>query len=71
LGGVEDRFTLQCTSKQFQRISNSDEMLSKIQVGGDRKTGLHGIIQESDTPESASKSLAPFAEAGNPEAIYM
>lgn len=25
--GVEDRFALQCTSKQFRRISNSDEMM--------------------------------------------
>lgn len=71
LGSAEDRFSLQCTSKQFQKISNSDDMLRNIQVGGDKKTGLHGIIQESDTPESASKALKPFADAGNLEAIYM
>lgn len=71
LGGVEDRFRLQSTSKQFRRISNSAEMREKIQVGGDRKTGLHGIIQETDTPETASENLKPYAEAGNLEAIYM
>lgn len=71
LGSVEDRFSLQCTSKQFKKISDSPEMRSKIQVGGDRSTGLHGIIQEHDTPETASQNLVPFAEAGNLEAIYM
>ena len=71
LGGVEDRFALQCTSKQFQRISNSDEMLIGIQVGGDKVTGLHGIVSEKDTPITASDNLAPFALAGNLEAIYM
>jgi hypothetical protein len=71
LGGVEDRFALQCTSKQFRRISNTEPLLSKIAVGGDKSTGLHGIIQENDTPESASEHLAPYAEAGNLESIYM
>lgn len=71
LGGVEDRFSLQCTNRQFRRISNSDEMLIGIQVGGDKVTGLNGIISEKDTPESASDNLAPFALAGNLEAIYM
>lgn len=71
LSSVEDRFALQCTSKQFRRISNSNEMLAKIQVGGDRKTGLHGIIQEHDTPETAAKNLAPYVEAENLEAMYM
>ena len=65
---VSDRFALQCTSKQFQRISNSDKMRSGIEVGGDKKTGLHGIISETDT---AATSLMPFARAGNLEAIYM
>jgi len=69
--GVEDRFALQCTSKQFRRISNSDEMMIGIQVGGDKKTGLHGIISETDTPESSACNLLPYARAGNLEAIYM
>ena len=69
--GVEDRFALQCTSKQFRRISNSDEMMIGIQVGGDKKTGLHGIISETDSPESSSCNLLPYARAGNLEAIYM
>lgn len=69
--GVEDRFALQCTSQQFRRISNSDEMMIGIQVGGDKKTGLHGIILETDTPESSACNLLPYARAGNLEAIYM
>lgn len=71
LGTTEDRFALQCTSKQFQRLSNSSDMLKSIQVGGDKTTGLNGIIQETDTVESASMALAPYVEAGNCEAIYM
>ena len=71
LNGVEDRFALQTTCKKFRRISNSDKMLVKIQVGGDRETGKNGIIQEKDTPESAAVALAPFSRAGNLEAIYM
>jgi hypothetical protein len=71
LGSVEDRFPLQTTSKQFHRISDSDGMMANIQVGGDRETGLHGIILENDTPETASEKLTPFARAGNLEAMYM
>ena len=71
LGGVEDRFALQCTSKQFCRISNTEALLANIAVGGDKQTGLHGIIHDDDTPETASKHLAPYAAAGNLEAIYM
>ncbi|KAL7559515.1 hypothetical protein ACA910_010326 [Epithemia clementina (nom. ined.)] len=71
LGGVEDRYALQCTSRQFRRISNSDEMLIGIQVGGNKETGLNGIITEKDTPETAATNLAPFVHAGNLEAVYM
>lgn len=71
LGSVEDRFALQATCKQFQRISSSNGMMANIQVGGNRETGLHGIIQEKDTPETASEKLDPFARAGNLEAMYM
>jgi hypothetical protein len=71
LGSVEDRFSLQTTSKQFQKISSSDSMKANIQVGGDRETGLHGIIQEQDTPETSTEKLDPFASAGNLEAMYM
>ena len=69
--GVEDRFSLQCTSQQFRRISNSEDMMIGIQVGGDKKTGLHGIISETDNPESSARNLMPYAQAGNLEAIYM
>jgi hypothetical protein len=72
LNGVNDRFALQTTCKQFKRISDSDAMRKDIMVGGDKKTGLFGIIdEETDTPESASAKLEPFARAGNLEAIYM
>jgi F-box domain len=71
LNTVEDRFALQTTCKQFRRISNTEKMLVNIQVGGDRDTGKNGIIQEDDTPETASAVLAPFSRAGNLEAIYM
>jgi hypothetical protein len=69
--GVESRFAVQCTSQQFRRISNADEMMIGIAVGGDKKTGLHGIISETDTPESSSDHLLSYARAGNLEAIYM
>ena len=71
LGGVEDRCALQRTNTQFRRISNSDEMLIGIQVGGDKETGLNGIITEKDTPDTAADNLTPFVLAGNLEAIYM
>jgi hypothetical protein len=68
---TNDRYALQCTSKQFKRLSNTDEMLIGIEVGGDRSTGKNGIIQDNDTPDSASDKLTPFAVAGNLEALYM
>jgi hypothetical protein len=71
LNSTEDRSALQCTSRQFRRISNSDEMLIGVQVGGDCKTGLHGMIQEEDTPDTAADKLMPFAMSGNLEAVYM
>lgn len=71
LSSAEDRYALQSTSKQFKRISDSDEMMIGIQVGGDCITGLHGIIQDNDTPDSAAEKLLPFAMSGNLEAIYM
>jgi hypothetical protein len=71
VSGVEDRFSVQCTSKQFRKLSNRDEMLVNVRVGGDRETGLCGIIQDHDTPESASAALQPYATARNLEAIYM
>jgi F-box domain len=71
VSGTEDRFALQCTSKSFQKLSNSDEMLFGIQVGGDRSTGKNGIIRDDDTPDSACDRLTQFAVAGNLEALYM
>lgn len=71
LCSVEDRFALQTTCKLFRDVSNSDEMLAKVNVGGDRETGGLGIIQDHDTPATAATALAPFARAGNLEALYM
>ena len=71
LNGVEDRHSLQLVNRQFCRISNRPEMRKDIAVGGDRQTGLHGILQENDTPETATDALMPFCKAGNLEAIYM
>jgi hypothetical protein len=71
LNSTEDRAALQSTCKQFREISNSDEMMIGIQVGGDMTTGLHGIIQDDDTPDTAADKLMPFAMSGNLEAVYM
>ena len=46
-------------------------MLAQLNVGGDIETGAHGIIQDHDTPSTAAAALAPFARAGNLEAMYM
>jgi hypothetical protein len=71
LGTAEDRFSLQTTCKKFRDISNSDEMLAKVNVGGEKETAKHGIIQDHDTPATAASALSPFARAGNLEALYM
>lgn len=71
LGGAEDRFALQSTSKQFRRISNTDAMLIGVSVGGDPVTGENGLLQEDDTPITAAEKLTPYCVAGNLEAIYM
>jgi hypothetical protein len=71
LGSTEMRFALQLTCQQFHRISNTDEMLLGVTLGGELETGRSGIIQEHDTAATASVSLTPFARAGNLEAVYM
>ena len=71
LGGVEDRFALQCTSKQFLRVSITDAMLIGVSVGGDPVTGKNGLLLEDDTPISAAEKLTPYCMAGNLEALYM
>lgn len=71
LGTTEDRYALQNTCKLFRDISNSERMLEKVDIVGDLETGKGGIIQEFDTPASASAALAPFARAGNLQALYM
>lgn len=71
LGSSKDRFALQTTCKLFKDISNSDAMLANVDVGGDLETGKGGIIQEHSSPATAGSSLAPFARAGNLQALYM
>jgi len=71
LGSTGDRHALQNTCKLFRDISNSDSMLSNVDVFGDRETGKGGIIQEHDTPATSATALAPFARAGNLQALYM
>eukprot|EP00934_Nitzschia_sp_Nitz4_P003613 Nitzschia sp. Nitz4//scaffold20_size174350//156002//157460//NITZ4_002132-RA/size174350-snap-gene-0.227-mRNA-1//1//CDS//3329541899//3603//frame0 len=71
LGSAEDRFAIQNTCRLFYELSNSDEMLENVNVSGDMETGKNGIIQEHDTPATAAAALAPFARAGNLEALYM
>lgn len=71
LGTAEDRFALQITCKVFRNISNSDAMLEKLDICGNEMTGKNGIIQDTDTPSMAAATLAPFARAGNLEALYM
>jgi hypothetical protein len=46
-------------------------MLAQVSVAGNLETGKLGIIKEDDTPATAASALAPFARAGNLEALYM
>lgn len=71
LGTAEDRFALQTTCKSFRDISNSDDMLEKVNICGNKETGKYGIILEADTPSTAAATLSPFARAGNLDALYM
>ena len=71
LGSKEDLHALQNTCKLFRDISNSESMLVNVDLVGDLETGKGGIIQELDTPSTASAALAPFARAGNLQALYM
>jgi hypothetical protein len=71
LSSAEDRRPLQMTCKLFRDISNSDPMLAQVSVAGNLESGKRGIIQDHDTPATAAVALAPFARAGNLEALYM
>jgi hypothetical protein len=71
LNDASNRYAIQCTSKQFYQFSSTPTMMNQIAVGGDPVTGLNGIILETDTAETATQRLTPFAAAGNLEAIYM
>mmetsp|Transcript_30876 Transcript_30876/g.45665 ORF Transcript_30876/g.45665 Transcript_30876/m.45665 type:complete len:364 (-) Transcript_30876:1247-2338(-) len=71
LNSVQDRSALQRTCRQFRRLSNSDDILASIRLGGDEETGLGGIFSYDDGLDSASKKVSLFARAGNVEALYM
>ena len=71
LGSLQDRFALQCTSRQFYRLSNSNELLAPMDLGGNIETGEGGIFRDEDTIDSAVAKVSIFARAGNLEALYM
>ena len=71
LGSLHDRFALQCTSRQFNRLSNSDEILVSMKLGGNSDTNVGGIFRDNDTVNSAVSKVSIFARAGNLEALYM
>lgn len=71
LGSIGDRFSLQCTSHQFRELSNSEDLLKPMKLGGHIDTGKESIFQDADTIESAVDKVSIFARAGNPEALYM
>mmetsp|Transcript_24805 Transcript_24805/g.37700 ORF Transcript_24805/g.37700 Transcript_24805/m.37700 type:complete len:364 (+) Transcript_24805:206-1297(+) len=71
LSSAYDRNALQRTCRQFRRLSNSDEILASIQLGGDKETGVGGIFADDDNLDSAIKKVSIFARAGNVEALYM
>ena len=71
LGTLQDRFALQCTSRLFHRISDSDEILASMDLGGNIHTGEGGIFRDDDTIDSAITKITLFARAGNLEALYM
>ncbi|CAB9507885.1 zinc finger [Seminavis robusta] len=89
-----DRFNLQCVNKRFQEISESPQMMKKLQIlppiVNARTTALdigvdvdaptssastsEGSIRcflQNDTPITATKRFLPFAQAGNPDAIFL
>eukprot|EP00548_Thalassiothrix_antarctica_P005051 CAMPEP_0194133796 /NCGR_PEP_ID=MMETSP0152-20130528/3814_1 /TAXON_ID=1049557 /ORGANISM="Thalassiothrix antarctica, Strain L6-D1" /LENGTH=262 /DNA_ID=CAMNT_0038829155 /DNA_START=106 /DNA_END=895 /DNA_ORIENTATION=- len=71
LGSTQDRNALQCTCRKLRRLSNSNEILLSIKLGGDTETGLGGLFSDSDTINSAVHKVSIFARAGNVEALYI
>lgn len=71
LSSVQDRNALQRTCRQFRRLSNSDDILASIRLGGDEETGVGGIFSDDDSLDSAIKKVSIFARAGNTEALYL
>lgn len=61
--GVQDRFALQTTNQQFRKISNRSKLLKQLDVSS--------IIQEDDDVSDAVRRLDRFAQASNPQALYM
>eukprot|EP00545_Synedropsis_sp_CCMP1620_P011744 CAMPEP_0119006678 /NCGR_PEP_ID=MMETSP1176-20130426/2456_1 /TAXON_ID=265551 /ORGANISM="Synedropsis recta cf, Strain CCMP1620" /LENGTH=372 /DNA_ID=CAMNT_0006958633 /DNA_START=100 /DNA_END=1218 /DNA_ORIENTATION=- len=71
LGSLGDRYSLQCTSRQFRRLSNSEDLLTPMKLGGHQDSGKGSIFQDDDTIDSAVAKVSIFARAGNLEALYM
>jgi len=71
LATTQNRHSLQCTCRQFRRLSNLNEILLSIKLGGDSETGLGGLFSDDDTIDSSVAKVSIFAGAGNIEALYM
>lgn len=68
---ARDHYALQLTCKKFHEVSNKVDMLSKVNLTGDSKTGKGGILFGVDDPGIAIQKLYKFAAVGNQQAIYM
>lgn len=68
---ARDHYALQLTCKKFHEVSNKADMLSKVNLNGDPKTGKGGILFGVDDPGTAIEKLYKFATVGNQQAMYM
>jgi hypothetical protein len=68
---ARDHYALQLTCKKFHEVSNKTDMLSKVNLTGNAKTGKGGILFGVDDPGIAIEKLYKFAAVGNQQAMYM
>mmetsp|Transcript_17329 Transcript_17329/g.32825 ORF Transcript_17329/g.32825 Transcript_17329/m.32825 type:complete len:456 (+) Transcript_17329:165-1532(+) len=68
---ARDHYALQLTCKKFHEVSNKADMLSKVTLTGDSKTGKGGILLGVNDPGVAIEKLYKFAVVGNQQAMYM
>jgi hypothetical protein len=68
---ARDHYALQLTCKKFHEVSNKADMLSKVTLTGDPKTGKGGILLGVNDPGIAIEKLYKFAAVGNQQAMYM